>query len=60
MTAKIGKLWQTFDEKYAVIGGIESQRKGRIAAYQAAVSNSETERAVQQLADSLKWRLNQW
>jgi hypothetical protein len=57
---RIGLLWKTLDDKYAVKGGIEMQRKNRIAAYQAAIAYSEEEENVKQLADALKWYLNQW
>jgi hypothetical protein len=57
---QVGLLWKTLDDKYAVTGGMEQQRKGRIAAYQTATFFSDREDSLQQLADSLKWRLNQW
>jgi hypothetical protein len=52
---QIGLLWKTLDDKYAVIGGIERQRKGRIAVYQMANSFSQSDGTLQQLSDSLKW-----
>jgi hypothetical protein len=56
---QIGLLWKTLDEKYAVTGGIEKQRKRRIASYQATSGYSETSDDIKQLAKVIKWSLNQ-
>ncbi|MDR2642756.1 MAG: hypothetical protein LBC74_08170, partial [Planctomycetaceae bacterium] len=57
---KTALLWKLLDDKYAVKGGIEVQRKNRIAAYQAAIAYSNEEENVEQLAKAIKWYLNQW
>jgi frataxin-like iron-binding protein CyaY len=57
---RIGLLWNTLDVKYGVMGGIERQRKYRMAALYAASSNSNIDDKLFQTAKSIKWRLNIW
>jgi hypothetical protein len=53
-------LWNVSESRLDKLGSIELLRKSRIASFHAASSNIEEEEDVQQLAESLKWRLNQW
>jgi hypothetical protein len=62
---KLGQIWNTLDQKHGFVGGIERQRKDRVAVYQAAANYANSkelddEGELQQLSRSLKWRLNQW
>jgi hypothetical protein len=53
-------VWNALENIYAKRNGMEKVRKARIAVYQAAVALSGTSDEILQLADSLKWQLNQW
>ncbi|MDR1384378.1 MAG: hypothetical protein LBJ67_11145, partial [Planctomycetaceae bacterium] len=53
-------LWEELDKKYAFRKNVNVQRQYRVAAYQAASAFSSKEAVMNQLAYSLKWRLNQW
>ncbi|MDR1479190.1 MAG: hypothetical protein LBJ00_09625 [Planctomycetaceae bacterium] len=57
------ELWDTLDKKWANEDTIDLQWKYRIAVYVAAVRAAQEENApedIKKLADSFKWRLNQW
>jgi hypothetical protein len=56
----IARLWNTLDQMHGKTGGISVQRKNRIALYQSAISFSTMDAGVAQLAEAIKWRLNQW
>jgi frataxin-like iron-binding protein CyaY len=53
-------LWNLLDMGYYKLSGIELQRKYRVAAYVAADRDAKSGDAEQQLANSIKWRFNQW
>jgi len=53
-------LWNTSESNLDKVGSVELQRKSRLAAFQAATGYGTDDKAIQQLAESLKWRLNQW
>ena len=53
---RIALLWNTSESKLDKVGSIALYRKSRIAAFGYGTDDG----SIQQLADSLKWRLNQW
>jgi hypothetical protein len=57
---KIGLLWQTLDQKYGVRKGMGIQRSLRLSVYRAARELGKDDEEIKKIADSLKWRLNQW
>ncbi|MDR1291037.1 MAG: hypothetical protein LBK06_07545, partial [Planctomycetaceae bacterium] len=57
------ELWETLDNKWANEDTIDLQWKYRMAVYVAATQTAKDDDAtedIKNLADSLKWRLNQW
>jgi hypothetical protein len=57
---QIGLLWNTLDRKYGVIGGMERQRKYRMAAFHAANDYGDIDDKLNQTIKSIKWKLNIW
>jgi hypothetical protein len=53
-------LWNSLNSIFERKNGVIFQRKGRIAAYQAATEYAQRDQQIAELAHSLKWRLNQW
>jgi hypothetical protein len=53
-------LLKALDNIYINTDGMAMQRKRRIAAYKFAVTYSKDDEAISQIAETLKWRLNQW
>jgi hypothetical protein len=54
------RLWNLLDDKYDSVGNIKYQRPYRIATFVASDRISNEGEDVGQLAESIKWRLNQW
>jgi hypothetical protein len=54
------RFWKKLDSSYNKNGTMNLQRKYRIGVYQTSVELGKTDSEIKSLADSLKWRLNQW
>jgi hypothetical protein len=57
---RIGRFWKTLDEIYCYKGGLDTQRKNRIMAYQWAMFHSDNNMEITQASKAFQWQLNQW